>query len=70
MLKLKINGLEKEFEDENFPQTLSALLAQMNIAEETVVAEVDAEIIERKKFASEKLKPNSQVELIRFVGGG
>ena len=69
-MKLKINGQEKEFADDNFPQTLSALLAHLSIAEETVVAEVDAKIIERKNFASEKLKPNSEVELIRFVGGG
>jgi thiamine biosynthesis protein ThiS len=70
MLKLKINGQEKEFIESDFPQTLSALLAHLSIAEETVVAEVNAQIIERKNFASEKLKPDSQIELIRFVGGG
>lgn len=70
MLTLKINGSEKRFSENEFPATLSELLAKLNIAEETVVAEIDGQIVERKDFAETKLKQNNCVELVRFVGGG
>lgn len=70
MAKLKINGQEKNFDRACFPDTVSKLLANMKIAEETVVAEVDGKIVERDKFNEHKLEPNANIELIRFVGGG
>ncbi len=70
MPALIINGKQKTYDDANFPQTLSDLLAKMNIAEETVVAELDEQIIARAEFKTTKLKPDSNIELIRFVGGG
>lgn len=70
MLKLKINGKENELSSEDFPQTLATLLDLLKIDQQTVVAEVNDDIIERKNFSDMKLNENDKVELIRFVGGG
>ncbi len=70
MLKLKINGKENEFSNEKFPQTLAVLLDSLKIDRQTVVAEVNANIIERKDFEATKLNEDDSIELIRFVGGG
>jgi sulfur carrier protein len=66
---LKINGSEKNF-DEELPSTLTELLAQLEIDAATVVAEIDGEIIERQNFVRTELKDQMRIELIRFVGGG
>lgn len=70
MSHLTINGQRKEFDVNAFPATVSELLCGMNIAEATVVAEVDGEIIDRTRFSSTRLRDGQTVELIRFVGGG
>ncbi len=67
---LKINGVEKQFPAGQLPSTLSELLAQLDIKAATVAAEVDGQIVERKKFAETKLRNGQSVELVRFVGGG
>ena len=68
--KLKINGSEKEFPEDQLPQTLAELLEKLDTDNATVVAEIDGEIIERKDFANTLLKPDQSIELVRFVGGG
>jgi sulfur carrier protein len=66
---LKINGIEKQF-PAGLPKTLAELLTQLNAKAETVVAEIDGQIIERQKFAQTKLKTGQNIELVRFVPGG
>jgi sulfur carrier protein len=66
---LKINGIEKQF-PAGLPETLAELLVQLNTKAETVVAEIDGQIIERQKFAQTKLKTGQNIELVRFVPGG
>ena len=66
---LKVNGVEKQFAG-GIPETLTELLKQLGIRAETVVAEIDGEIIERSKFTETRLCPGQSIELIRFVGGG
>jgi thiamine biosynthesis protein ThiS len=70
MASLTVNGEKMEFEPGAFPATLSELLGRMNIAEATVVAEIDGEIVERSRFASASLRDGQTIELIRFIGGG
>ena len=70
MKTLKINGKEKQFPEDNFPETLIELLDMMDINQATVVAEIDGAIIERKDFAEAKIAPGQSIELVRFVGGG
>jgi sulfur carrier protein len=68
MTSLKINGVEKRFE--NMPQTVSQLLEQLKVDAATVVAEVDGQIVEKEKFSTMKLAQGQAIELIRFVPGG
>ena len=67
---IKINGQTREFPEGEFPATLSLLLDKMDIDQATVVAEVDGNIVERKKFAETNIETGQSIELIRFVGGG
>ena len=69
MSVLKINGTEKVF-DSQLPATLSALLVQLDVNAETVVAEVDGRIVERSGFDKTELHSGQAIELIRFVPGG
>jgi len=67
---LKINGIERQFGSGQMPLTLTALLEQLDIKAATVAAEIDGQIVERKKFAETKLCNGQNIELVRFVGGG
>ena len=69
MQKLRINGQDKPFPD-GIPAVLSDLLGQLGIAEATVVAEIDGQIVPRQQFCETRLSDGQKVELIRLVGGG
>jgi len=69
METLKINDTEKQFPD-GLPQTLTALLKQLDINAATVVAEIDGKIIAKEDFEKATLSSGQSIELIRFVGGG
>lgn len=62
-----INGEEASYEE---GITVEELLKSLKLQPEKVVVEVDREIIGRDDFKHKKLTTASQVELIRFVGGG
>jgi len=70
METLKINGVEKQFPEGQFPATLAELLKKLSVAPATVVAEIDGEIIEREKFERTSLSKDQKIELVRFVPGG
>jgi sulfur carrier protein len=67
---LKINGVEKEFPAGQLPLTVAELLEVLDIKGATAAAEIDGEIIDRKRFAVTKLRNGQSIELVRFVGGG
>ncbi|MFQ6034297.1 MAG: sulfur carrier protein ThiS [Sedimentisphaerales bacterium] len=67
---LKINGVERKFPDGQLPSTVAQLLERLAVKPETVVAEIDGQIIEREKFADTELRSGQNIELVRFVGGG
>jgi thiamine biosynthesis protein ThiS len=67
---LKINGVEKQFPAGQLPSTVAELLKQLGIEAATVVAEVDGQIVEYKKFARTQLCSGQSIELVRFMGGG
>ncbi len=69
MNTLKINGSERQFPD-GTPGTLADLLKKLNVKAETVVAEIDGQIIERDRFSATKLTEGQKIELVRFVPGG
>jgi len=66
-LKLLINGENKEFAN---GLSLEEIIRQLGVRKETVVAEVNRQIIQTDKRAALKLSDGDQVELIQFVGGG
>lgn len=67
---LKINGIERQFSAGQLPMTVAELLEQLEVNAATVVAEIDGQIVERKKFDETQLREGQSIELIRFVGGG
>lgn len=67
---LKINGIEKQFPSGQLPSTVAELLMQLGVEAATVVAEVDGQIVESKKFPQTRLCSGQSIELVRFVGGG
>ncbi len=69
MGKLKVNGVEKEF-DQAVPATVAQLLEQLNVNAATVVAEIDGTIVEREKFSHTVLSDGQSIELLRFMPGG
>ena len=50
--------------------TISQLLNKLDIDENTVVVEVDLELVDREQYKSRELSSTSKVEIIRYVGGG
>ncbi|CAB1245785.1 sulfur carrier protein ThiS [Clostridium sp. MT-14] len=64
---MTVNGEELDFAPET---TVSQLLNKLNIDENTVVIEVDLELVDREQYKSKKLSSTSKVEIIRYVGGG
>lgn len=68
MSKIKINGKERDFDA--LPENLLQLLERLDIRAETVVAEIDGQIVERDNFAQTKLGEGQTIELVRFVPGG
>jgi sulfur carrier protein len=67
---LKINGVERQFPDGQLPSTVAKLLEQLGVKPATVVAEIDGQIIESKKFTQTQLRNGQSIELVRFAGGG
>ena len=66
-LKILVNGENKEFSEQT---TLEELIQQLGVRKETVVAEVNRQIVQLEKRQALKLVDGDQVELIQFVGGG
>jgi thiamine biosynthesis protein ThiS len=70
MPDLIINGTSTAFSADEFPTTVGELLEHLEISPQTVVAEVDGEVVGQGRFTERLLKPDSRVELVQFVGGG
>ena len=50
--------------------SLEELIMEHELNPDTVVAECDGQIVQRKEYARRILGDGEKVELIRFVGGG
>lgn len=62
-----VNGKETEINDE---MSVLALLNLKQIASETVVVELNKEIIPSDTFDNTMLNDGDHLEVLRFVGGG
>jgi len=66
-VKIQCNGRQQTLARDT---TLAQLLDELGLAADSVVAEINKQIIDRDQYATLKLSSGDQVELIRFVGGG
>lgn len=64
---MTVNGEKLDFAPGT---TVSQLLNKLDIDENTVVVEVDLELLDREQYKSRRLSSTSKVEIIRYVGGG
>jgi sulfur carrier protein len=64
---MQVNGKKFEFKSNT---TISNLLNELGLKEDTVVVEINLEIIENEKYKSYIIKEDDVIEVIRFVGGG
>lgn len=46
------------------------MLDELGVAADTVVAEVDGEIVAAERFDTTRLADGQRIELIKFMGGG
>lgn len=66
-MNIIVNGEEKEV-----PTTLSVseYVTTLGFDPETVVVELDGQILSRGDYAERRLTEGCELELIRFIGGG
>ena len=67
MMKLVINGQDKEIQDN---LTVTGLLESLDIDPNRVAVEVNLKIIKRCDFGERQLNEGDAVEIVNFVGGG
>ena len=66
-ISIRLNGRTRDIES---GLVVADLLADLELAPEHVVVEVDGEILSSAQQESCVLRSGAEVELIRFVGGG
>ncbi|CEI71863.1 MULTISPECIES: sulfur carrier protein ThiS [Romboutsia] len=64
---MKVNGEEFEFKSD---MTISKLLEDIGVKKDSVVVEINLNIIENNQYDSYILREEDVIEVIRFVGGG
>lgn len=62
-----VNGSKEEC---NKDATVKDIINTLGVADKSIVAEVDGQVLSKNEFDTFKLYENAKVELIRFVGGG
>ena len=65
--KMKVNGKEIKFQEN---KNILSLLNDFEIKKETVVVEVNLNILEEDQYEKYIIREDDVIELIRFVGGG
>ena len=66
-IKIKINGKEKQIEENS---KIQKLISDLKIPVKKVAIELNQEILDKKKLNLIKLKKNDIVEIVHFIGGG
>lgn len=67
MIKIKLNGKDKEINDR---MNVSRFLEELKINPEGVVVELNLQVLNKAKYGATNLKEGDNVEIINFVGGG
>ncbi len=66
-MKLIINGVEKEFEENS---TLQTIITSLEIEDKVMAAAVNMEIVKKDQWAQYCPVNDDKLELLQFVGGG
>ena len=66
-IKIKINGKEKQIEENS---KIQKLISDLKIPVKKVAIELNQEILDKKKLNKIKLKKNDKIEIVHFIGGG
>jgi thiamine biosynthesis protein ThiS len=66
-MRLQINGEEKLVDA---PQTVSSLIAGLNMKPDRVAIELNREIVSRDRWSETALSDGDRLEIVHFVGGG
>lgn len=67
MIKIKLNGKDKEINDR---MSVSQFLEELKINPEGVVVELNLQVLNKAKYGATDIKEGDNVEIINFVGGG
>lgn len=67
LMKIKVNGEQREFEE---GITLERLLSLLDIKLQGIAVDVNREIVPKRMFGETTLKEGDAVEIVRMVGGG
>ena len=66
-MEIIINGEKKETMESI---SLSSLLKELDLKNETVAVELNLSIVDKKKYDETLLKEGDKLEIVHFVGGG
>ncbi|HCW93117.1 sulfur carrier protein ThiS [Flexistipes sinusarabici] len=66
-MNIIVNGKKREIAES---LTVKELLKQFDIKPDSVVVELNRDIIGQEQFGITKIKENDQLEIVHFVGGG
>ena len=67
MIKIKINGIEKEIPKNT---TIKELLSSLGVLNKTMAVAVNMKIVKKDEWDKFKLNEGDKVEALNFVGGG
>jgi thiamine biosynthesis protein ThiS len=66
-LTIRLNGEPFELPG---PDSISALLAELNIDPRIVAVEHNIVVVKRQRYESTMIGEGDEIEIVRFVGGG
>lgn len=69
-MKLHVNGEERDFDSQQLPFTLAALVEILGMKADRVAVELNRDIVPRDRWPSITLKDGDRLEVVHFVGGG
>lgn len=66
-MKLIVNGVEKEFEENS---TLQSIITTLKIEDKVMAAAINMEIVKKDQWVNYQPVNDDKLELLQFVGGG
>lgn len=66
-MTVRLNGEVRECRE---GITIAGLVEELSLGNKRIAVEVNRDIIPRDEYANRGLKPDDEVEIVHFVGGG